>query len=274
MPALILEFYINKWKLSPIGSSFSTNSSVLQPCLYKGLKAMLKIPLHEEEQRASKLMQFWNGKGAAKVFKADAKALLLERIENNNNLSLGELVKQGRDSEATRIICQTANQLHRSQLEPLPPLVSLKDWFSPLLSTTNFKDESLKESALVASKLLSNQTECCVLHGDLHHENILYSDLDGWLAIDPKALFGDRAFDFANILCNPNKEIALEDNRLVKQLAVICHETNIAYDRMLDWLIAWVGLSAIWLEQDNQDASLPVQIAKIALSLKKDGLQF
>lgn len=265
----ILALYIKKWNLSREGASFRTNSSLLQPCVYDGLKAMLKIPFIEEELRASKLLQWWYGKAAAKVLKVDSKAILLERIENENNVSLINLVKQGQDNEATRIICQTANKLHSSQGKELPPLISLMDWFAPLLNEVNFSDEILKESALVASRLLSNQTELCVLHGDLHHENILYSDVNGWLAIDPKALCGDRAFDFANILCNPYKEVALDKGRLVRQIEVIGQETNIDFHRMLDWVIAWVGLSAIWMEEDHLDASLPIQLAKIALSVKK-----
>ncbi len=265
----ILALYLDKWNLTPDGASFRTNSSLLQPCVSNGSKAILKIPFIEEELRASKLLQWWDGKASAKVLNVDAKAILLERVENEDNISLINLVKQGQDKEATRIICQTANKLHSSQGKELPPLISLKDWFASLLNETNFSNETLKECALVASKLLSNQTELCVLHGDLHHENILYSDVNGWLAIDPKALYGDRAFDFANILCNPNKQVALDKDRLVGQIEVICQETNIDFDRMLDWVIAWVGLSAIWMEEDNEDASLPIQLAKIALSLKK-----
>lgn len=265
----ILASYIDKWNLTPDGASFRTNSSLLQPCVSNGSKAMLKIPLIEEELRASKLLQWWDGKAAAKILKADSKAILLERVENEDNISLINLVKQGQDKEATRIICQTANKLHSSQGKELPPLTSLKDWFASLLNETNFSDETLKKCAIVANRLLSNQTELCVLHGDLHHENILYSDVKGWLAIDPKALYGDRAFDFANILYNPNEQVALNKKRLVAQIKVIGREANIDFDRMLNWVIAWGGLSAIWMEEDNQDASLPIQLAKIALSLKK-----
>jgi streptomycin 6-kinase len=265
----ILALYINKWNLTREGASFRTNSSLMQPCVYDGLKAMLKIPFIEEELRASKLLQWWDGKAATKVLKVDSKAILLERIENENNISLINLVKQGQDNEATSIICQTANKLHSSHGKELPPLISLMDWFGPLLNETNFSDEILKQAASVASRLLSDQTECRVLHGDLHHENILYSDVNGWVAIDPKALYGDRAFDFANILCNPNKYVALDKDRLVQQIEVIGQETNIDFDRMLNWVIAWLGLSAIWMEEDHLDASFPIQLAKIALSIKK-----
>ncbi|MGF9906387.1 aminoglycoside phosphotransferase family protein [Brevibacillus porteri] len=37
-------------------------------------------------------------------------------------------------------------------------------------------------------KLLSTQKEQCLLHGDLHHENILRAEREPWLAIDPNAL--------------------------------------------------------------------------------------
>jgi streptomycin 6-kinase len=46
----------------------------------------------------------------------------------------------------------------------------------------------------------------------------------------------------------------------------IAQETTIDFKKMLNWVIAWVGLSAIWVEEDHQDASLPLQLAKIALS--------
>jgi streptomycin 6-kinase len=37
-----------------------------------------------------------------------------------------------------------------------------------------------------------------VLHGDLHHDNVLDFGRRGWLAIDPHGLFGERGFDYAN----------------------------------------------------------------------------
>lgn len=43
-----------------------------------------------------------------------------------------------------------------------------------------------------------------VLHGDVHHGNVLNFGARGWLAIDPRGLVGERAFDHANLLCNPD----------------------------------------------------------------------
>ena len=38
----------------------------------------------------------------------------------------------------------------------------------------------------------------------MHHDNILDFGERGWLVIDPKRLHGERAFDYANIFCNPD----------------------------------------------------------------------
>jgi streptomycin 6-kinase len=55
--------------------------------------------------------------------------------------------------------------------------------------------------------LLAEPREVGVLHGDLHHGNVLDFGVRGWLAIDPKGLLGERGFDFANIFTNPISQI-------------------------------------------------------------------
>jgi streptomycin 6-kinase len=57
-------------------------------------------------------------------------------------------------------------------------------------------------SAALAERLLSDPREVRVLHGDIHHRNIRQS-ARGWLAFDPKGLVGERTYDCANTLYNP-----------------------------------------------------------------------
>src|SRR2546428_7795870 len=56
------------------------------------------------------------------------------------------------------------------------------------------------DAAAVAHALLTDQRERCVLHGDLHHENLKYSQQRSWLAIDPKGLIGEPAYDAAHVM--------------------------------------------------------------------------
>ena len=66
----------------------------------------------------------------------------------------------------------------------------------------------------------------CVLHGDIHHDNILDFGKRGWLAIDPKRLQGERGFDYANLFCNPDladpsRPIAASPGRFARRLEIV-----------------------------------------------------
>jgi streptomycin 6-kinase len=51
-------------------------------------------------------------------------------------------------------------------------------------------------------ELLSSSSSCVLLHGDLHHLNVLKSQ-DGWKAIDPKGVAGEPAYEVCALLLNP-----------------------------------------------------------------------
>ena len=104
------------------------------------------------------------------------------------------------------------------------------------------------------------------LHGDLHHENVLDTgDARGFLAIDPKRLIGDRGFDFANIVCNPERdlEIVRAPGRLLRQARIIADVTGYEHRRLLQWILAYAGLSAAWILDDGDTPHLEFAVAEI-----------
>ena len=138
--------------------------------------------------------------------------MLLERI--SGEASLTEMAINGEDSEATRILCSVAKKLHAPKnTSPEFELIPLKDWLKDLWLGADKYGRIIKDCAGIARNFLDSQNDCAVLHGDLHHLNVLYDTNKGWLAIDPKRLWGERAFDYSNIFCNPNKEVALAAGR-------------------------------------------------------------
>jgi streptomycin 6-kinase len=68
---------------------------------------------------------------------------------------------------------------------------------------------------------------CVVLHGDIHHGNILDAGQRGWLAIDPKGLIAERGFDFANMFCNPDLKTAVAPRRLARQASVVAEAADL-----------------------------------------------
>lgn len=255
--------YIESWNLAIDGEYLITNSSLLLPVQYHQNKAILKIPFNEEEKKGCALMAWWDGNSTVGVYLYDDDAILLHKIENNYT-SLETLVANGKDTEATEIICKVAHDLLRIPNLKTPNLTPLTKWFKCLTENNNLHTELLVVCSKHATKLLQNQTNNVILHGDLHHQNILFSREKGWLAIDPKALYGDIAFDYVNILCNPTKEVVVQDGRLAQQINLISQYTGISRYHLLEWTLAWAGLSAIWKIEDNLDPELPLLVAEIA----------
>jgi streptomycin 6-kinase len=254
--------WLERWDLIPDGEVIVTPGSRLLPVRRHGAPAMLKIALEAEERRGPALMIWWAGDGAAPVWAQEGDALLLERATGRGSLTA--TVHEGRDDEATRIICAVAARLHAPRGAPPPTLLPLTQWFKALEPIAAREGGLLARAAATARELLSAPQEVGVLHGDLHHANILDFESRGWLAIDPKRLQGERGFDFANILFNPDLEAAMAPGRLARQASVAAEAAGLDRKRLLQWVLAFAGLSAAWFIEDGETPSFDLAIAEIA----------
>jgi streptomycin 6-kinase len=122
----------------------------------------------------------------------------------------------------------------------------------------------LSASAAAARALLANQRDVRVLHGDIHHANILHFGERGWLAIDPKGLISERGFDYANLFCNPDHATATAPGRLARQADVVAQAAGLERKRLLQWILAWAGLSAVWHLGDRSSPETAFAIAERA----------
>jgi streptomycin 6-kinase len=199
--------YLARWNLVADGDPIVANSSRLLPVRRDGKPAMLKIAIEPEERIGGHLMSWWNGQGAAEVLAHDGEAFLIERATGTG--SLARMVQEGRDDEASRIICGVVAGLHAPRTKPAPELVPLSRWFGELKPAAARHGGILASAAEAAAELLSSPQDVTILHGDIHHGNVLDFGPRGWLAIDPKGLCGERGFDYANIFCNPDQKHAM-----------------------------------------------------------------
>jgi streptomycin 6-kinase len=253
---------MQRWQLQPDGQAFETHSSLLIPVRYQGAAAMLKIAREQEEKFGGLLMCWWQGDGAARVLAWHDDGILLERAQGR--LSLAQMVRDGEDRQATAILCQVVARLHAPRAEPLPELIPLDQWFNSLWPAAQAHGGMLRLSASVAAELLTSPREQTVLHGDIHHDNVLDFAERGWLAIDPKRLYGERAFDYANIFCNPNYGIATDPDIFLCRVEQVCRLAGLDRQRLLRWILAWAGLSAAWFMEDGEAADIDFRVAEQA----------
>jgi streptomycin 6-kinase len=258
--------HLDRWQLTVDGVPITTHSSHLLPVLWQGKPAMLKLANDEAERSGSALMQWWNGNGAAKVYARNAEAVLLERARGSR--SLLSMAMSGEDDKASRIICATVARLHAPRHTSPPPLIPLAHWFRALAPAARTHGGIFADCETIAAALLVDPRDPTVLHGDVHHGNILDFDTHGWLTIDPKGLSGERGFDYANTFANPDLPTVTTPERLQRQLPIVSAEADIKPQRLLRWIAAYCGLSAAWFLADGATAAAesPLAVARIALA--------
>lgn len=261
------EPWLARWGLTPDGAPFATGyaGNRLLPVRHGGAPAMLKLSRHEEDRRGAAVMAWWAGTGAARVLAWDGEALLMERIDGPR--SLAGMARSGEDEAASRVLCAVGDRLHARRTSPPPAgLVPLRTWLRALFAASELGG-AVAAAALTAERLLELDEEPAVLHGDLHHANVLDGEGRGWLAIDPKGIVGPRGYDYANILCNPDPATALSSGRLERQAAVVAEAARLPITRVLEWLLVHAAIAGVWCARDGFDERPAMEIAGMAQAL-------
>ena len=262
------EPYLSRWRLRRDGPAIRTPHARLWPVLTAADEAaMLKVSTETEEQNGHRLLRWWDGDGAARLLAHDGPAILIERARGD---SLRQRSIDGDDDACTTILCQVLQRLHRPRSAPPQELVCLRTWFADLLHPRAALPPLLEQCGSLAEALLADEQERRPLHGDLHHDNVLDFGARGWLAIDPKRLLGDRAFDYTTLfsnpdLCGPDIHVATRAERFAARVEQVVALAGIERARLLRWIAASAGLSAVWFRDDGDPADIDEAVATMAL---------
>ncbi|MCG3087518.1 aminoglycoside phosphotransferase family protein [Sporosarcina cyprini] len=201
-------------------------------------------------------VQQYDGKGCARLVKADREegVMLLER------LSPGTMLSDLQDEEEVlRIFLNTWKAIRR-ELPTDREIPMITDWAGSLTAYAAQTDgkqeipiELIHKAQEYINKIMEQPERHELLHGDLHHENILYSEELGWLAIDPKGVGGDPCFDLISFMINhlmeKNNPRALLEYRVNR----ISEELNLERIRLLETAVGLSTLYACWAIEDHSD---------------------
>lgn len=247
----MLKPYLVAWELSNPRLLRQTMTSHIYAVTRGAETVILKLlaPSETEEQRGALALRYFDGQGAVRLLRYDQGAQLMEYAAGEE---LVQLVERGEDQRATRIIAQVIAQLHAvPQDAPHDGLVPLDRWFGALFAKAAADAQSGSASiyvrgAALAERLLAEQRDIRVLHGDIQHYNIRRS-ARGWLAFDPKGLIGERTYDCANTLCNPvMPELVHNERRLRTNAAILADMLKLDVWRVLAFTYAYACLNASW----------------------------
>ncbi|RXT57304.1 APH(6) family putative aminoglycoside O-phosphotransferase [Bosea sp. Tri-44] len=271
MPTAAFSPWLIRWNLEAAGEPIRTHASQLLPVLHDGQPAMLKLPEVEDERRGYLPLEYWAGNGAARLLARSehGEAMLIERATGARSLAAMARSGSAGDDEATAILCDAIAALQKPRGPAPSGLIPLETWFKDLFPMAQERGGILARSAAAATELLAAQREIVPLHADLHHDNVLDFEAKGWLAIDPKSVIGDRAFEYTILFCDPDladpePPVATVPGCFERRLGIVLAKSGLERERLLKWILAWCGLSAAWVFGDDDDPAIELVIAERA----------
>ena len=248
--------HAREWRLD-VAESFETETSVISLVRRDGQNLLLKLVKQEcDEWNAGDVLSAFEGNGVVRVYEHAAGAMLLERLQPGT--SLVNMAFDGRDEEATDIVADVIEQMAARDVPDGCKTNAL--WargFERYLTTDDERiPKQLVESAQeVFSDLGTSQSRPRLLHGDLHHYNILFDSNRGWLAIDPKGVIGELEYEIGAVLRNPQErpDLFLPRPVIERRIRQLTDRLNLSYERTLAWGFAQAVLSAIWEIEDGHE---------------------
>jgi streptomycin 6-kinase len=257
LPQIVKELAEN-WSLKVEKSFQNLSYNFVAPCIYKGGKAVLKIamPLNNPEiSGEERFLQMANGKGAVKLLKFDEthRAILLERLTPGANLKEVFCKDSGK---AVEIAINTIRVILRESPKN-SAFRQLEEWFNNFFTKaekTSFPS-AFQNKACEFYEELSSASKCkFLIHGDLHHENILSATREPFLAIDPKGIIGDIGYEISVFLNNHLWWLASEPNlgeKLNDAVRQFSEAFAIEPQDLRKWAYAQIVLSAWWTFEEN-----------------------
>jgi streptomycin 6-kinase len=255
-----------------IESSIETPTSIVAQGLQGNRPVVLKVIKHAgDEWRSGEVCAAFGGRGVVRVYEHVGGAALLERALPGEPLAA--LVLRGDDEEATSILAALIGRM----LPHAPPAScpTVQDWALGFARQLE-RDTALPPRELVTAaqrvyaELCATQRNPSLLHGDLHHHNVLFDAHRGWLAIDPKGVIGELEYEVGAALRNPVERPDLFATLAIaeRRLALFGNSLGIDIDRARAWAFAQAVLAVIWSIEDDVSIDSSDPSWRFALALQ------
>jgi streptomycin 6-kinase len=279
-----------RWSLT-LGDPFEaeTTSYVLPAQRADGTPTVLKLiyPHYPETPFAQEVagLRMWDGCGIVRLLEADAEigAQLLERaMPGTAALDLGE-------ADALPIAANVLLRMWSAPATPHPEIKTLAEqariWATEIERDWNEAGEpyerDLLERATSTLRRLADLVdrrradELVLIHGDLHHGNVLRAQREPWLAIDPKPMLGEREYDVRAPLCDRRDALFASPDpsaHLKRRLDALLRGLGLVNPRLaLEWAFAveltWCTIGLSESGPDGDFSRIQLRSARLLASL-------
>lgn len=240
----------NRWQLTPVAPGPRSATACIWFAMLADRPVVIKahVDARAAMQEARCLLRFAAAR-SVELIEHHGNTLVLQRLRPGT--SLRALVDSGRDDDATIALCDVAVTLHSgssvdNSFSTVEDMLTAFDAAADIPSVV-IPRELINAGRLVFTELAESQSRLCLVHGDLHHDNVLMGQ--NWIAIDPKGVIAEPEFEFGACLRNP--AFRATTSRAGKQASMIADRLSVDAGRIYAWGFAQAVLSAIWAVEDG-----------------------
>ncbi|MGY1498887.1 aminoglycoside phosphotransferase family protein [Streptomyces sp. QTS52] len=243
--------FLDRWNLRVDGRTMHGVTALVLPVLRADdTPAVLKLQLPDDESEGEPTaLRLWNGDHAVHLLDHDPTTgtMLLERLDHTRMLS-----HHPDAHEATLIIADLLT--HLTAIPAPPGIRRLGDIAARMLDQApqtlpripDPEARTLLRDCEAALREVAPDPGDRLLHWDLHDENVLAATRAPWLAIDPKPLSGDPAFDLWPAL---NNRFDPADIRW--RFDALTEALSLDRERARAWTLARVLQNTLWNIEDG-----------------------
>jgi streptomycin 6-kinase len=137
-----------------------------------------------------------------------------------------------------------------------------------------FERVLIHEAMTAIRELVPTQKEKVLLHGDLHMGNVLSASREPWLAIDPKPLIGERAFDVTALIRDKRDELVADPDsgreRVQRRFDQLAGRLGLDRVRLKRWSVAIMVDYALgdWEEGFADEGERQIEVARMLNGLR------
>jgi len=263
-----LDRYAEKWQLSQMVYMETDTVNLLFSCesvLYGACVLKMCIPGSEVATEIN-CLRAYNGHGYVKLhdYSLVDNVLLLERVIPGGQMWAVDDYRQ-------------RAQLFAELVKDLPinwdgqgEFPTYRTWMEGIrikLTGMGGRDDALlylDKALRVYDELKVKYNRECLLHGDMHQENLLLNASGGYTVIDPKGVIDDPVMETARFLCNEFEDNLEETEKKIREIVVIMSPIiGVPEKDMLKAVYVDVALGNCWSLEDYYPTQAKFEKAKV-----------
>ncbi|WP_051274335.1 aminoglycoside phosphotransferase family protein [Cellulomonas sp. URHD0024] len=210
-----------------------------------GRDVVLKIVFpHDEARDEVAALHAWHGVGAPALLEHDADdwALLLERVLPGTPLS-GSPTEQ---LVAGALLARTLHEAPASASLAVASMAEVCRGWADVLDQRGKRYGVDVRTAAHLLRTLPGEVPGVVVHGDLNPGNVLRAGAGRWVAIDPKPMRGDPAYDPWPLLEQVDDGSGQDDGVLAERVDLVAETLRADPLRIAAWGTARATEAALW----------------------------